>query len=152
MLETALLNYGMEPALCDITPIGSGLINHTWKVIFQNKSYILQHINTAVFKHPQYIDDNILLLSNYLKEHYPGYLFISPVKSLSGKTMICLGQSAYFRMLPFVENSRTYVATGNKKQAYEAAKQFGRFTRLLSNLPLDRLKTVIPDFHNLSLR
>lgn len=152
MVAAALLNYGIDVNLCNMEPIGSGLINRTWKIHCPNKSYILQHVNDSVFKYPQYIDDNILLLAGYLKKHYPDYLFVSPVKSLSGKTLICIEQSAYFRMLPFVESSRTYVATENKKQAYEAAKQFGRFTRLLSDLPLEGLKTVIPDFHNLSLR
>lgn len=152
MIATALLNYGIDAGLCGIEPIGSGLINHTWKINYQNKSYILQRVNNSVFKHPQYIDDNILLLAGYLKEHYPEYLFVSPVKSLSGKTMICPEQSVYFRMFPFVENSKTCVATENKKQAYEAAKQFGKFTRLLSGLALEDIKTVIPDFHNLSLR
>jgi Ser/Thr protein kinase RdoA (MazF antagonist) len=38
------------------------------------------------------------------------------------------------------------------EQAYEAARQFGRFTRLLSGIKLAELKITIPDFHNLSLR
>jgi Ser/Thr protein kinase RdoA (MazF antagonist) len=152
MLETALLNYGMEAGLCNITTIGSGLINHTWKINFQDKQYILQRINDNVFKHPQYIDDNVGLVADYLKAHEPGYFFVSPVKSLSGKTMVYCDQFGYFRLIPFVENSKTYVATENPKQAYEAAKQFGMFTKLLSEFPQEKLKTVIPDFHNLSLR
>jgi hypothetical protein len=37
-------------------------------------------------------------------------------------------------------------------QAYEAAAQFGRFTKLLNRFDHGKLKTCIPDFHNLSLR
>ena len=152
MLETALLNYGMEFSLCNIAAVGSGLINHTWKVDFQNRQYILQRINSDVFKHPLYIDENISLLTDYLKKHYLEYLFVSPIKSLKGETMIYLDEFGFFRLLPFVENSKTCVATENQKQAYEAAKQFGRFTKLLSGFPQEKLKIVIPDFHNLPLR
>lgn len=152
MLATALSNYGMELDLCEIITIGSGLINHTWKINFQGKYYILQRINSDVFKLPQQIDDNILLLTNYLKEDYPEYFFVSPIKSLKGNTMIFLEEFGYFRLFHFVESSTTYTATENSKQAYEAARQFGRFTRLLSGLHTENLKIVIPDFHNLSLR
>lgn len=153
MIATALLNYGMDVDQCSIEPVGSGLINHTWKVNYKNKSYILQRVNSGVFKHPQYIDDNIRLLAGYLKAHYPEYLFVSPVSSLDGRTQVCLGDdAAYFRMFPFVANSRTYLATENKKQALEAARQFGKFTRLLSGIPLETIKPVIPGFHDLSLR
>jgi len=37
-------------------------------------------------------------------------------------------------------------------QAYEAAKQFGRFTKLLCHFPCEQLHITLPDFHNLSLR
>ena len=40
----------------------------------------------------------------------------------------------------------------SSSQAYEAAKQFGRFTNLLSAFPVDKLKITLPDFHNLPLR
>ncbi|AYD47323.1 phosphotransferase enzyme family protein [Arachidicoccus soli] len=152
MLATALLNYGIELNLCEITTIGSGLINHTWKINFQNKNYILQRINSDVFKYPQHIDDNILLLSNYLKMYSPEYLFVSPIQSLKGDSMVFLEGFGFFRLFPFIESSITYTATENTKQSYEAAKQFGKFTRMLSGLPTNKLKIVISDFHNLSLR
>ena len=37
-------------------------------------------------------------------------------------------------------------------QAFEAAKAFGQFTRLLSHFTVEKLQTTLPDFHNLSLR
>jgi Ser/Thr protein kinase RdoA (MazF antagonist) len=36
--------------------------------------------------------------------------------------------------------------------AFEAANQFGKFTRLLSNFDATALKITLPDFHNLTLR
>ena len=58
----------------------------------------------------------------------------------------------YFRMFPFIRHSHTIDTVNNASQAYEAAREFGLFTRLLAGFPVEKLKTTIPDFHNLTLR
>ncbi|MEO6221009.1 MAG: aminoglycoside phosphotransferase family protein, partial [Ginsengibacter sp.] len=58
----------------------------------------------------------------------------------------------YFRMFPFVNGSHTVDVVQSPSQAYEAARQFGKFTNLLSGFDTSQLKITIPDFHNLSLR
>ena len=55
-------------------------------------------------------------------------------------------------MVPFVKKSHTVDVVQTPRQAFEAAKQFGRFTHLLNGFPVNELKVTIPDFHNLSLR
>ena len=40
----------------------------------------------------------------------------------------------------------------NQVRLYEAAKQFGKFTSLLSRFNASRLHITVPDFHNLTLR
>ncbi|QES91032.1 aminoglycoside phosphotransferase family protein [Rhizosphaericola mali] len=152
MLEKVLVNYGIDKFQCDISTIGNGLINNTWLLISKNQTYILQRVNNDVFIHPEDIDNNILLVTNYFKKNYPDYFFVSPIKALNGKTMIFVEKEGYFRMFPYVKNSKTILATQSPKQSYEAAKAFGKFTKLLSNISLKEFKIVIPDFHNLSLR
>ncbi len=66
--------------------------------------------------------------------------------------MVLNKDDGYFRMFPFVAGSHTIDVVQSPDQAYEAAKQFGKFTRLLSGFDSTRLKTTIPDFHDLSLR
>ena len=41
---------------------------------------------------------------------------------------------------------------GTQEQAYEAARQFGKFTKVLSGVDASKLKTTIPSFHDLTLR
>jgi len=55
-------------------------------------------------------------------------------------------------MFPFVPNSHTLNVPEKPQQAYEAAAQFGRFTRYLSGLDVTALQITLPDFHNLPLR
>ena len=46
----------------------------------------------------------------------------------------------------------TFTSVEKPVLAFEAARQFGKFTNLLSGFDLSVLKNSIPDFHNLSLR
>lgn len=55
-------------------------------------------------------------------------------------------------MFPFVEGSHTKTTINTASEAYEAARQFGRFTANLRGFDHAQLATTIPAFHDLSLR
>lgn len=152
-MQTDILKmYGFTNGSLSIKPFGTGLINHTWKVNYEGNNYILQRINDNVFKQPLDITSNIGLLAAFLKQHHPDYFFVAPVKTTEGEEIVHITQKGYFRMFPFVTGSHSKDVVESPGQAFEAAAQFGRFTKLLDGLPIDKLKISIPDFHNLSLR
>jgi len=151
MIAAVLSAYGMEEKDCTVQPFGSGLINNTWKIIRGNNAFILQRINDSVFKEPGHIASNIALAGAYLKKNHPDYLFIQPVVTPAGEEMVLL-QGNYFRMFPFVPGSHTIDIVTEPQQAFEAARQFGAFTKKLSGLDSSALQISLPDFHNLSLR
>lgn len=152
MLASLLSRFGLDEKHCTVHPFGSGLINHTWKVVNGQQSYILQRINHNVFKQPYHISDNLRLIGDYFKQNHPEYLFTTPVPTTSNEEMIGDGEQGYFRLFVFVPASHTVDVVDTPQQAFEAAKQFGKFTRLLSGLEITKLKITLPDFHNLSLR
>ncbi len=131
---------------------GSGLINTTWKVTDKNRSYILQKINQDVFKHPEHIAANVREIAAYLKQHHPEYLFVEPVKTLDNQDLVISSEAGFFRMMPFIRDSHSIDVVSTPSQAYEASRQFGRFTALLEGMDLSKLHVTIPDFHNLGLR
>jgi Ser/Thr protein kinase RdoA (MazF antagonist) len=151
MFETILKEFGIN-ANASVKPFGSGLINNTWLISENENDFILQRINHNVFKQPFDIATNIGLICEYLKTNHPGHLFICPRKTITGYEMIFIKEEGYFRLFPFLKNSYTTDVVISSSQAYEAAKQFGRFTNLLSAFPVDQLKITLPDFHNLPLR
>ncbi len=152
VLKSVLSAYDLDIESLKIEAFGSGLINHTWRVITPNQVYILQRINHAVFKNPEDIAANISLIANHLGELYREYLFVSPTKTAVGEEMVVLENEGYFRMFPFVEGSHSKDVVETPEQAFEAAAQFGKFTFLLRGVKVDELKTTIPQFHDLSLR
>ncbi|MEP7255518.1 MAG: phosphotransferase [Ferruginibacter sp.] len=150
-MRNILLQFGFYEKDCIVTSFGSGLINSTWQVESKNEKYILQRINNNIFKKPEDIAFNIGMIGDYLKNHFPAYLFVTPLKTIDGNVLVET-EEGYFRMFPFVEDSHTINVVESPAQAYEAAKQFGRFSKLLSGFEASELKITLPDFHNLTLR
>jgi Ser/Thr protein kinase RdoA (MazF antagonist) len=152
MMDRILREYGFNENDCEIQKYGSGLINHTWMMMKGEEKYILQKVNDTVIKQPQDVADNIEFIDDYLRHTHADYFFISPRKTLTGKTLLHLEKDGYYRMFPFVKGSRSFDVVETPDQAYEAAKQFGRFTRLLSPIDISQIKITIPSFHDLSFR
>ena len=152
MLHTVLPAYGFENNSLKVEAFGSGLINNTWKITASGNEYILQRVNHDIFKEPADIANNIRLIGAYLRKNHPEYKFVSPVTSSAGEEMVYLREKGYFRMFPFVPGSHSKDVVETPAQAYEAAIQFGRFTRLLHGFDIKNLKITIPCFHDLTLR
>lgn len=151
MLTPILSAYGLHAPHCEITPFGTGLINHTWKIVAGKEEYILQRINQNVFKNPPDIAENMRALGEYLQKHAPGYLFVLPIKTTDGKEMV-ISPDGFFRLMPFIRNSRTYAVASAPEIACEAAREFGCFTKTLAGFDASQLRITLPDFHNLTLR
>ena len=152
MLESIAPLYGFDLNHCKITSFGNGLINKTYILETEGRKYILQKINTAIFKSPELIAENIHQLNLFFKEKFPDYLFVHPISTSQNDEMVLLPDGEYYRIFPFIEGSVTFNFVDNIDHAFEAAKQFGKFTRLLSTFKIDKLEVTLPDFHNLDLR
>jgi Ser/Thr protein kinase RdoA (MazF antagonist) len=152
MLENILSAFGISKEKTEVIPFGTGLINNTWHIKSNGSSYILQRINQHVFKNPEDIAFNIKSIADYFSKTHPDYFFVSPQRTLLNGEMAYLPEQGYFRLFPFVKKSHTIDVVHTTDQAFEAARQFGRFTKLLANFPTEDLKITMPDFHNLTLR
>ncbi len=152
MIVSVLKEFGLTNETTSIMPLWQGLINHTWKITVNNDAYIFQKINHHVFRHPQDIAINIDLIAAFLKANHPEYLFVSPLLSVNGQSMIYKRDEGFYRAFPFVTGSHSKDVVQTPLQAYEAAKQFGKFTKLLKGINISKLKITIPSFHDLALR
>lgn len=152
MSESVLPVFGVTERKVKLEAFGSGLINRTWKVTTASNEYILQRVNHLVFSEPEDIAYNISLIANYLKQHFPAYNFTAPIKAVDDATLVYLKGEGFFRMFPFVQGSYAKEVVETATGAFEAALQFGRFTHLLSGLPIEQLRITIPSFHDLSAR
>jgi Ser/Thr protein kinase RdoA (MazF antagonist) len=151
--ETILKAYGFTHQNINIQQIGSGHINGTYLLTKQqsNEKFVLQYINTNVFNNPTAIANNIQAVADFLKHHFPNYLFPAPLLTLNGKNM-AVHNGAYWRLSPFIDRTVALDTLSSPKQAYEAARQFAKLSRLLNGFDSNKLQATIAGFHDLELR
>lgn len=150
-LGAVLVAYGIAtPVISE--PVGQGLINMTWKIADGESLYILQQINTKVFSRPEYIAHNLKAIGDFLAKNHPDYFLPLPLFSKNGKQLWQSREGAYYRIFPFVKGSHSYTTVQSADQAYEAARQFGKFSSVLSGMDTARLKATLPGFHDLEKR
>ncbi len=152
MLGEVLKDFDIQINDVKVVVLNQGLINSSWKIEAKNESYVLQKINDKIFKNPNDIAVNIDNVATYLKENHPHYLFPSTIKNKEGFTLVYKPDSGYYRIFPYIAGSHSKDVVVNAAQAYEAATQFGRFTKLLAGFNASQLKITLPHFHNLTLR
>lgn len=150
--DEVLKQFGFQPDAISIVPVQQGLINYTWKIETGAQAFILQKINHEVFNRPEDVDFNVASIAEYLAKYFPGYIFTSPLKTIDGHTIWQHSNDHYYRLFAFIEGSVTMNNVATPKQAYEAARQFGKFTALLKNFDASDLRITIPSFHDLGLR
>jgi thiamine kinase-like enzyme len=151
-MNSILQQYGSQFPNASLEVISGGLINQTWKVTANSESFILQRINDSVFKEPQKIAINIRLLADHLKAVSSDYFLVSAIKTEQGEELAYQQDKGYFRLTPFVANSKTIQVVETPEQAYEAALQFGKFTHAFAGFDATQHQVTIPDFHNLAFR
>jgi Ser/Thr protein kinase RdoA (MazF antagonist) len=151
--ERVLNQYGLAKNNVKIQQIGSGHINRTYLLtnLVNNSKYILQSINASVFTQPEVIASNVRHVAAYLKNQFKDYLFPAPIESVEGKPMVKIADQ-YWRISPFIDNSVALDTLSSPKQAYEAAKQFAKLSRLLDGFDASKLAPAIVGFHDLNLR
>lgn len=138
-------------------PYGSGHINDTYCVTFHQAGapvrYIFQRINHNIFKNPGALMENVQRVTAHLAARVNGQpdasrLVLSLVPARDGRGWLLDAEGNYWRVYLFIEKARTYDAVESTDQAFKAAQAFGRFQKLLADLPAPRLNDTIPDFHH----
>lgn len=135
-----------------IEPYGNGHINDTY--CLTEPRYILQRINTDIFKHPHELMENIENVTSFLREKIkknggdPQRETLTVIKTVDGKNYYQYDENNVFRMYLFVENTKSIENSKTPEDLYEAGVGFGRFQRMLSDYPADTLHESIKDFHH----
>jgi len=140
------------------TPYGSGHINDTRLVVTSEKDvehlYILQRINTNVFRNPVGLMNNFASVTGYLADMIkanggnPERETLNVVKAKDGKNFYIDKEGNFWRMLVYVTKSMSYDKVERPEQFYDSAVAFGNFQYMLRDYPADSLVETIPNFHN----
>jgi hypothetical protein len=138
-------------------PHGNGHINDTYAAVFDQDGtrmrFIVQRINHNIFKNPEALMDNVQRVTSHLGEKMAagsgrGRRVLTLLQTREGGAFHRDDEGNYWRVYNFIEKARSCDTVESPRQAFEAAKTFGHFQKLLSDLPAPRLHDTIPDFHH----
>ena len=157
-LFNLISNFDIEGKPIDCEVIRNGHINNTYAIecVKEDGSkikYILQQINTNVFKNPDELTENILGVCNYLQEELkkegldPSRRALKLFNTKDGGYLYKDSNSAW-RVYNFITNATAYQSAEKPGLLYNAAKAFGNFQRQLKNYPAKSLHETIPYFHD----
>ena len=135
------------PEKCEV--FGHGHINHTLKLTTDTGAeYVLQQINTYVFKDPVRLMENVSAVTRFLHDRVedPRHaLHLLPTRD--EKFYHVDDQGQYWRCYDFVGGFCLDLPETDE-DFYQSAIAFGRFQTLLSDFPAETLYETIPEFHN----
>ena len=137
-------------------PFGSGHINDSYKVLTNDKNYLLQRINHEVFKDVRGLTNNISRVSDHLTEKIAGkgshMQILTSIRTLNGEFIYKDDDENNWRVFDFIENSKSYNRVENPELAFEGGKAYGWFIKMLNDFPVNTLVETIPMFHDMNFR
>lgn len=143
----------------DATPYGSGHINDTYAVRYDQAGtivrYVFQRVNTAIFEDTVALMDNVARVTRHVRKKLEAAgaseisrRVLTLVPSRDGQLYYQNGAGACWRVYLMIENSEAHDVLATPQQAEAVARAFGRFQEMMVDLPGPRLAEVLPGFHD----
>ena len=153
-----LSHFDLPGVLVAYCPIGCGHINDTLMVTYRQENtetgYILQRINTNVFRNPDQLMENIHRVTAYLADVIrknggdPARETLRVYPTKEGERYYRTAAGDCMRVYNFVADTYTLQSIENPDDFRKAGAAFGTFQCMLADYPSETLHETIPDFHN----
>lgn len=159
----AIAHFQYEGRLIKDEPFGNGHINDTFLLTFElNKmgrmKAILQRMNNSIFEEPVQLMENILGVTDFLREKIaaaggdPTRETLSVIPAVDGKPYYKDSFGDYWRSYIFITDATSFDQVERPEQFYQSGVAFGNFQRMLADYPADTLFEVIKGFHDTKAR
>lgn len=145
-----------ELVRCEL--FGSGHINATYLAEYNEngiiRKYVVQRVNTNVFRDIDGLMDNIFAVTSYLRRVItenggnPNRETLHFIKTCDGKKYYRSDGDDCYRAYRYVGNSKSLDSCESAQVFGKSGAAFGRFQRYLSDFPAATLNETIPNFHN----
>ena len=157
-IQNVISKFNYAGALTDIKDCNKGHINGTYFVKCEEPNgkkhkYVLQSINTGIFKHPDQVMENIIHVTEHIKSKLieegkdPEQGTINIVYTKDGHYSYIDADKNYWRSYVFIEGD-CYQSADSPELLERVGKAFGHFQRQLADFDASQLYETIPNFHN----
>lgn len=146
-----------KPINIEVCEIGH--INTTWFLTVEGgKKYVLQKINRLIFKQPEVVMNNIVAVTDFIRERLRAAGgdvergALNALRSDSGKHYYVDDEGEYWRVYDFITDATCYLSADSTELFSKVGYAFGHFQRQLADFDASVLGETIPDFHNTAVR
>ncbi len=156
-IKNIINKFDMTENVISVEPFGNGHINDTFLLKTENGDFVLQNLNTKVFKKYDGLSNNITLVTTHINNQ-----IIAKNGHLTKEALIYIpckdGKYYYYdkgncyRIRNLIPDSVVYQQSDDVCILQEAGKCLGEFIEKLDNFDAKALCEVIPNFHNTSSR
>ncbi len=159
IIQNIVRQFRFQGEFIFIERFGNGHINGTFAVYFKTRTnhpirYILQVINTNVFKHPDQVMSNVNEVTRFLKAKIteaggdPMRETLSPILTQDGALYYEDKTGSFWRAYAFIDDATCYETITSPELFFKVGKAFGKFQNMLADFPVDKLYDTIPRFHD----
>jgi Ser/Thr protein kinase RdoA (MazF antagonist) len=140
----------------EVHEFGSGNINDTYLVTIdvgvpEEKQFVLQRINTQVFKQPKLIMQNMRIFTEHVRRRAraEGHRWDMPrvIPACDGQDFYIDPEGNFWRAISYVQGTRSFDTIEDTHLAYEVGYALGTFQYLICDLPVRKLADTLEGFH-----
>jgi aminoglycoside phosphotransferase (APT) family kinase protein len=139
---------------CD--PLGAGHINLTWHLFVDAspRSWVVQRLNTDIFRHPERVAHNFTELTRHLRASSVFSLEVPHYQSVIGSDQLHYVDESgqYWRACAYIEGTFAPERLPTAEHAHAAARAYGHFLHALHDMPPDSIEETLPGFHDTARR
>lgn len=159
--EEAAENFsGPGEAIAAVEKYGRGNIHATFLVKLKGpaEAFILQRVNTGVFREPELIMHNLRILNDHVRQGRPELLnILAPewqmmriVPGKDGRDFFVDPEGGFWRAFAFIRGAHPLEEIAGPGDAGEAGRALGIFHRLTADLDPGLLHDTLPGFHDMA--
>ena len=140
-----------------IEPLGNGHINSTFLVTTSRSKYVMQKVNTNIFKDADGLMANVQAVTHHIRKKAravgddPERATLHFMPTPDGDRYL-LKDGAVYRIYVYIDNAYTIETMENEEDFYWAGVAFGKFANDLSDFDASKLTETIKNFHNTASR
>jgi Ser/Thr protein kinase RdoA (MazF antagonist) len=157
-LVAAADRFKPQGTVIDIHEYGNGNINDTFLVTLDSKAekhFILQRINTQVFRQPELVMLNMRTFTEHVRKRLqraplsPGrrWEVVRVLLAQDGQDHWLDPGGSFWRALSFIDGAQSFDTIKDIEHAREVGYALGMFHNLLSDLDTERLADTLEGFH-----
>ncbi|CAN5759095.1 aminoglycoside phosphotransferase family protein [soil metagenome] len=161
-VQTVAAQFVTTGKVVSAQPYGAGNVNDTFLVTVQGDApsgeqprFILQRINTHVFRQPKLIVSNMRRFTDHVRQRMAQETPHKRVRWEVPTVIATRDQQDFFedpdggfwRAISMIEGAKTYQSILNADHARKAGYALGRFQSLISDLDTNLLYDTLPGFH-----